>query len=172
MRTLAQSCPNIEELNLSQCKKISDATCAALSSHCPKLQRLNLDSCPEITDMSLKDLAAGCPLLTHINLSWCELLTDNGVDALTKGCPELRSFLSKGCRQLTDKAVMCLARCPNLEAINLHECRVLIPLTLRIRVLRKEEQLRPPCRPRTGRACHRQSRCCASRDGGETPSRC
>ncbi|XP_012226991.1 F-box/LRR-repeat protein 20 isoform X2 [Linepithema humile] len=124
MRTLAQSCPNIEELNLSQCKRISDATCAALSSHCSKLQRLNLDSCPEITDMSLKDLAAGCLLLTHINLSWCELLTDNGVDALAKGCPELRSFLSKGCRQLTDKAVMCLARyCPNLEAINLHECR-------------------------------------------------
>jgi len=137
MRTLAQSCPNIEELNLSQCKRISDATCAALSSHCPKLQRLNLDSCPEITDMSLKDLAAGCPLLTHINLSWCELLTDNGVDALAKGCPELRSFLSKGCRQLTDKAVMCLARyCPNLEAINLHECRVLISLTLQIRMLR------------------------------------
>lgn len=135
MRTLAQSCPNIEELNLSQCKKISDATCAALSSHCPKLQRLNLDSCPEITDISLKDLSDGCPLLTHINLSWCELLTDNGVEALARGCPELRSFLSKGCRQLTDRAVKCLARyCPNLEAINLHECRVLISLTPQIRV--------------------------------------
>ncbi|XP_033331546.2 F-box/LRR-repeat protein 2 isoform X1 [Megalopta genalis] len=124
MRTLAQSCPNIEELNLSQCKKISDATCAALSSHCPKLQRLNLDSCPEITDIALKDLSDGCPLLTHINLSWCKLLTDNGVEALARGCPELRSFLCKGCRQLTNKAVKCLARfCQNLEAINLHECR-------------------------------------------------
>lgn len=125
MRTLAQSCPNIEELNLSQCKKISDATCAALSNHCPKLQRLNLDSCPEITDLALKDISDGCPHLTHINLSWCELLTDNGVEALARGCPELRSFLSKGCRQLTDRAIKCIARfCPNLEAINLHECRV------------------------------------------------
>lgn len=143
MRTLAQSCPNIEELNLSQCKKISDATCAALSSHCPKLQRLNLDSCPEITDISLKDLSDGCPLLTHINLSWCELLTDNGVEALARGCPELRSFLSKGCRQLTDRAVKCLARyCPNLEAINLHECRVLISLAPQIRVTPRHRRRR------------------------------
>jgi len=38
---------------------------------------------------------------------------------------------------------MCLARnCPNLEAINLHECRVLILLTPQIRMLRKERQLR------------------------------
>ncbi|XP_023244887.1 F-box/LRR-repeat protein 20, partial [Copidosoma floridanum] len=126
MKTLAQSCPNIEELNLSQCKKISDATCAALSEQCPKLQRLNLDSCPEITDASLKSLSNGCTLLTHINLSWCELLTDKGVEALARGCPELRSFLSKGCRQLTDRAVKCLARfCPKLETINLHECRSL-----------------------------------------------
>lgn len=34
-----QSCPNIEDLNLNKCKKITDQTCQALGRRCSKLQR-------------------------------------------------------------------------------------------------------------------------------------
>jgi F-box and leucine-rich repeat protein 2/20 len=98
LRTFAQQCNNIEDLNLNDCKKISDrylkklkfwirflvtlrknfSTCQSLSRYCPKLQRLNLNSCSAITDLSLKDLAAGCHQLTHINISWCDQITENG----------------------------------------------------------------------------------------------
>lgn len=102
MKTLAQSCPNVEDLNLNGCKKLTDATCQALSKYCSKLQKLNLDS-SGITDLSLKAISDGCPQLTHINISWCTLITENGVEALARGCPKLKSFISKGCKQITSE---------------------------------------------------------------------
>ncbi|CAB0008815.1 unnamed protein product [Nesidiocoris tenuis] len=123
MKTLARSCPNIEDLNLNGCKMITDATCQVLSIHCKKLYRLDLYSCTAITDLSLKALADGPHNLAHINISWCDQITEKGVEALARGCPKLRTFLSKGCTQITDAAVACLAQfCPNLEVVNLHGC--------------------------------------------------
>lgn len=125
MKTLAQLCPNVEDLNLNGCKKITDASCTAFSRHCSKLQKLNLDSCPAITDNSLKALSDGCQNLSHINISWCGNITENGVEALARGCPRLRSFISKGCKQITSRAVICLARyCDQLEVVNLLGCNV------------------------------------------------
>ncbi|KAG5886061.1 hypothetical protein JTB14_009509 [Gonioctena quinquepunctata] len=123
MKTLAQLCPNVEDLNLNGCKKLTDSTCTAFSRHCSKLQKLNLDSCASITDNSLKALSDGCPNLTHINISWCSNITENGVEALARGCCRLKSFISKGCKQITSRAVICLARfCHQLEVVNLHGC--------------------------------------------------
>ncbi|KAF5281808.1 hypothetical protein FQA39_LY05022 [Lamprigera yunnana] len=123
MKTLAQLCPNVEDLNLNGCKKITDTTCQSLSKHCSKLQKLNLDSCSAITDLSLKALSDGCSLLSQINISWCSNITESGVEALARGCPKLKSFVSKGCRQITSRAVICLARfCENLEIVNLLGC--------------------------------------------------
>lgn len=61
-RTLAQHCHNIERLDLSDCKKITDQAIYAISKHCAKLSTINLESCVNITDKSLKNLADGCPV--------------------------------------------------------------------------------------------------------------
>ncbi|CAH2229526.1 jg17640 [Pararge aegeria aegeria] len=125
IKTLAQSCPNIEELNLNKCKKVTDQSCQALGRKCSKLQKINLDSCPSITDISLKALSDGCPLLTHVNVSWCQSITENGVEALARGCPKLKSFICRGCKNVNDKAVSCLATyCPDLEVLNVQGCEV------------------------------------------------
>lgn len=61
-RTLAQHCHNIERLDLSDCKKITDQAIYAISKHCAKLTGINLESCVNITDKSLKNVADGCPV--------------------------------------------------------------------------------------------------------------
>lgn len=61
-RTLAQHCHNIERLDLSDCKKITDQAIYAISKHCSKLTAINLESCVNITDKSLKNVADGCPV--------------------------------------------------------------------------------------------------------------
>lgn len=78
LKTFAQQCNNIEELNLEECKQITDATCLSLSRNGRKLQRLELASCSNITDESLKALAEGCGNLVHINVSWCDNITEKG----------------------------------------------------------------------------------------------
>lgn len=61
-RTLAQHCHNIERLDLSDCKKITDQAIYAISKHCSKMTGINLESCVNITDKSLKNIADGCPV--------------------------------------------------------------------------------------------------------------
>lgn len=61
-RTLAQHCHNIERLDLSDCKKITDQATHAISKHCAKLTSINLESCVNISDKSLKDISDGCPV--------------------------------------------------------------------------------------------------------------
>lgn len=65
-RTLAQHCHNIERLDLSDCKKITDQAIYAISKHCAKLTAINLESCINITDKSLKNIADGCPVRRKI----------------------------------------------------------------------------------------------------------
>lgn len=61
-RTLANHCHNIEHLDLSECKKITDLSVTDISRYCNKLTAINLDSCSNITDNSLKYISDGCPV--------------------------------------------------------------------------------------------------------------
>jgi F-box and leucine-rich repeat protein 2/20 len=61
IRTLAQHCHNIEHLDLTECKKITDAATANFK-HCSKLQQISLESCSQISDLSLKSISDGCPV--------------------------------------------------------------------------------------------------------------
>lgn len=61
-RTLAFHCPNIENLDLSECKKITDISTQSISKNCVRLAAINLQSCSNITDDSLKYISDGCPV--------------------------------------------------------------------------------------------------------------
>lgn len=69
-RTLAQHCHNIERLDLSDCKKITDQATHAISKHCAKLTSINLESCVNISDKSLKDISDGCPVSFLLSISF------------------------------------------------------------------------------------------------------
>lgn len=63
-RTLANHCHNIEQLDLSECNKITDISTESISRHCSKLASINLESCSNTTDNSLKYISDGCPVST------------------------------------------------------------------------------------------------------------
>ena len=93
--TFSQTCCNIETLDLSSCKKLSDKTFHCLAQHCTKLASLNISSCSALTDASLRAIGQGCPTLTSLNLSWCELITQAGIALIAQGCRKLKTFISK-----------------------------------------------------------------------------
>ncbi|KOB76204.1 putative f-box protein [Operophtera brumata] len=142
-RSKFESCPNIEDLNLNKCKKITDQTCQALGRRCSKLQRINVDSCPSITDISLKALSDGCPAITdesivrlgpkmrRLCLSGCARLSDASLLALAARCPDLQTLQLAQCAQLTDIGFQALARsCRLLERMDLEECVLISDTTL------------------------------------------
>ena len=93
--TFSQTCCNIETLDLSSCKKLSDKTFHCLAQHCTKLATLNISSCSSLTDTSLRAIGHGCPQLISLNLSWCELITQAGIALIAQGCRKLKTFISK-----------------------------------------------------------------------------
>ncbi|KAJ0170131.1 hypothetical protein K1T71_014059 [Dendrolimus kikuchii] len=110
MKTLAHSCPNIEDLNLNKCKKITDQTCQALGRR--------------FGSISLNVLSQRCSLTSRIRgrTIWWK----NHLMMHFSLHPKLKSFICRGCKNVNDRAVSCLATyCPDLEVLNVQGCDIL-----------------------------------------------
>lgn len=121
MVVLAKRCNGIQEINLSYCHLISDNTVVALAENCPNIHTINLDVCDHITDRAVVALAENCPNIHTINLSSCEHLTNKAVVALAEHCPNIHTInLQTDCRKITDVAIISFAvHCPNLRTCHL-----------------------------------------------------
>ncbi|KAJ0085130.1 hypothetical protein Patl1_08188 [Pistacia atlantica] len=122
---LAQGCPNLVKLNISGCTAFSDHALAYLTEYCRKLKILNLCGCVKAaTDYALQAIGRNCSELQSLNLGWCENVGDVGVMSLAYGCPDLRSLDLCGCVHITDDSVIALAnRCLHLISLGLYYCR-------------------------------------------------
>jgi F-box/leucine-rich repeat protein 2/20 len=112
----------LTELNCSDCSRISDVGCAALSK-CTQLKKLVLGSCPLVTDIGLEHLARASHL-ESVNFSRCHLLSDVGVGTLVKGLGKKLHEVDFGdCVLLTDEALECLGSyAPCLRHANFCGC--------------------------------------------------
>ena len=127
LEACGEQCCQLSKVDLSFCKKLTDAGVMALcQGGCPQLSCLNLTWCCEITDAGVIALGqGGCPQLSSLNLSYCDRITDAGVIALCQGgCPQLSSLNLKRCVRITDAGVMALGQggCPQLSSLNLSYC--------------------------------------------------
>lgn len=122
---LAHGCPNLTRLNISGCTSFSDHALAYLCGFCWKLKILNLCGCVKAaTDYALQAIGRNCNQLQSLNLGWCEDVGDVGVMNLAYGCPDLRSLDLCGCVCITDDSVIALANgCPHLRSLGLYYCR-------------------------------------------------
>jgi len=59
---LAESCPDLLELDVDRNLHVSDLTLHALARHCPRLQSLNLTFNPRVTEAAVVGLVRGCAL--------------------------------------------------------------------------------------------------------------
>ena len=81
------------ELDLANCKTLTDAGLEKIAAGCPQLASLNLHCYgSEVTDAGLEKIAAGCPQLASLDLSCCKQVTDAGLEKLAAGCPQLTSL--------------------------------------------------------------------------------
>jgi len=97
---VANLCPNIEELNLYGCSKISDQSLETLCRKCHLLRVLDLSMCQGLTDHGLKYLAL-CRDLESLQLYDCIGITSVSLDAIVKNCRKLRILNCYGLDKLT-----------------------------------------------------------------------
>ncbi|KAL5982701.1 F-box protein skp2a [Asimina triloba] len=138
---VASYCHDLQNLDLSQSRKLTDCSLYALAHGCPSLTKLNISGCSGFSDSALAYLTSVCRKLksfnlcgcTHaasdralqvLNLGWCEDVTDVGVMSLALGCPDLRSLDLCGCVLITDESVIALANnCHGLRSLGLYYCQ-------------------------------------------------
>ncbi len=72
----------LEELSLSKCKLLTDASIIGISLGCPSLRTLSLAGCGKFTSQSIKALLCSCTRLTSLDLSLTGINRSTALDVL------------------------------------------------------------------------------------------
>jgi hypothetical protein len=126
---VAEECPNLIRLDLTECRQITDLSILKIAERCPKLQSLSLMGCFDVTDTSIIAVAEGCPNLSDLDLSICKTISDASIIRLALKCPNLRNLNLSECDNVSDECILWLAAgCFKMESLNLNECNKLYDL--------------------------------------------
>jgi F-box and leucine-rich repeat protein GRR1 len=113
------------EIDLHGCTLIEDDAVTALISEGPNLRELRLAHCQRITDAAFMNLPFDHTFdtLRILDLTDCGELQDNGVIRIIAAAPRLRNLVLAKCRQITDRAVLAITKLgKNLHYIHLGHC--------------------------------------------------
>jgi hypothetical protein len=119
----------LEDLNLSDCSFLTDATLQVLSKKCPQLRKLCLSFCCSLSDQFASSLTEGCPFIEILDISYCGgAATDMSMLTISQGLPRLEKLGLRGCVQLTDMGMEHLAtHAISLKTINFTQCKNISP---------------------------------------------
>lgn len=143
---VANSCPQLESLNVSWCGKVDHRGIKAVIDGCTKLRDLRAGEVRGFDDLELAESIFDTNRLERLVLSGCSELTDEALKIMVHGVdPEvdilteipvvpartIRHLDLSRCSQLTDEGVMALGHLtPNLEGLQLSRCRSLTDAAL------------------------------------------
>ncbi|XP_062202323.1 F-box/LRR-repeat protein 3-like isoform X1 [Phragmites australis] len=148
---LLRAFPALEQLDLSACASLDDASLAAavagadlgirrvclarasgvgwrgleaLVAACPRLEAVDLSHCVGAGDREAAALAAAAGL-RELRLDKCLGVTDMGLAKVAVGCPRLEKLSVKWCREISDIGVDLLAKkCRELRSLDISYLQV------------------------------------------------
>lgn len=131
LHALALSFTALQELDLSHCVFVTNATLKHVAGGCnATLRALNLSHCPGITDEALAWMSgtvgvgqAACRRLRTLDVSCCPGIGDRGMSALAGGCSALQFLNLEACRRVSCAGLAVLAAgCRRLRVLRLTDC--------------------------------------------------
>lgn len=102
----------LKALSLVNCSGVKDLTYAyPLVAPCNSLQSLAIRNCPGVGNATIAVVGRLCPELTHLELSGLLGITDEGLLPLVQSCvASLVEVNLRGCVNVTDKSVSAIAK--------------------------------------------------------------
>lgn len=151
-REIGAFCCLLEDLDMTDCRRVEDTGIRALAVGCQRLRRLLLPGCDSVSVASLRAVSAlpqlttlaltrcgglrdrdfealqsspAAAALTDLDLTDCAGLTDKGVAVICKALSSgLKHLCLKRCSHITDFSSAVLANlCSNLRQLDLTDCR-------------------------------------------------
>ncbi|XP_001377550.1 F-box/LRR-repeat protein 4 [Monodelphis domestica] len=126
LEVISEMCPNLQELNLSSCDKLSPQAFNHIAKLCG-LKRLVLYR-TKVEQTSLLSILNFCSELQHLSLGSCVMIEDYDVIASMIGtkCKKLRTLDLWRCKNITENGIAELASgCQLLEELDLGWCPTL-----------------------------------------------
>ncbi|CAG8436051.1 748_t:CDS:1 [Ambispora gerdemannii] len=119
---MAKHCgTHLISLNVANSLSITDESLLEISKDCYNMRDLNLANCRNITDIGVSSLSS-LTIMRNLNISHCNNVTDESLKILGKSCVELKSLDIIGCRNVTEVGVNCLIDgCMKLELLRISE---------------------------------------------------
>ncbi|KAM9507547.1 F-box/LRR-repeat protein 17 isoform 2-T2 [Guaruba guarouba] len=122
---LAIKCPGLLRYTAYRCKQLSDASIIAVASQCPLLQKVHVGNQDRLTDEGLKQLGSKCRELKDIHFGQCYKISDEGMIIIAKGCLKLQRIYMQENKLVTDQSVKAFAEhCPELQYVGFMGCSV------------------------------------------------
>ncbi|XP_051499619.1 F-box/LRR-repeat protein 17 isoform X2 [Apus apus] len=122
---LAIKCPGLLRYTAYRCKQLSDTSIIAVASQCPHLQKVHVGNQDRLTDESLKQLGSKCRELKDIHFGQCYKISDEGMIIIAKGCLKLQRIYMQENKLVTDQSVKAFAEhCPELQYVGFMGCSV------------------------------------------------
>lgn len=117
-----QAGESLKFLSLENCHLVSDLTVLSLAQYCPNLEELDLTSCERVGDFAIKNLMLGCRNIQSISLEELTNLTEEGICALTNAY-RLKTLRLGYCKGVTNDCLQNIsAACPDIINLDLSYC--------------------------------------------------
>ncbi|CAL8469688.1 g9229 [Coccomyxa elongata] len=114
--------PNLEVLDLTECRGISTQSLQQCLTSLKSLQVLELNGDTEVTDDLLTEVALACPL-RRLAVANCSAVTDHGVRGIAAGAPQLTALIADDVGRITDAALVALSEsCRDIQVVSLRRC--------------------------------------------------
>ena len=123
--SVAHYCPYMLEIDLHNCKQVTNISITALISQGKSLRELRVGHCSLITDAAFLDLPKSLSFesLRILDLTACIHLHDDAVEKIIGACPRLRNLVLAKCKEITDRSVLAITKLgKNLHYIHLGHC--------------------------------------------------
>jgi hypothetical protein len=122
IETLAKNCKGLASLDISLCKKLTEASAVAITQSCDKLQCFKAAYCQTVvTDTMLIKLAKLCKELKVLDISYCKAVTDEGLEAFHQAQTHFVAFFLNGLENISTISITNMLRhsYPVLEHLEL-----------------------------------------------------
>ncbi|XP_057832760.2 F-box/LRR-repeat protein 15 isoform X2 [Cryptomeria japonica] len=125
MASAILTCPQLRELDVASCHKLSDAGVRIAATSCPLLTSLDMSNCSYVSDETLREIAAACSNLHILDASYCPNISLEAVRM-----PMLTDMKLHSCEGINASSMVSLSHCFMLEALQLDFCWLLTSVTL------------------------------------------
>ncbi|KAI3994998.1 hypothetical protein MKX01_019812 [Papaver californicum] len=119
------NCPQLQELDIGSCHKLSDAGIRAAATSCPLLTSLDMSNCSCVSDETLREIAQACANLHVLNASYCPNISLESVRM-----PMLTVLKLVNCEGITSASMAAIAFSSMLEVLELDNCGLLTAVSL------------------------------------------